>query len=130
MQERSSTRALLECKCPRCRQGDLFEDKLSKFWTNRAMHKKCPVCDLNFEPEPGFYYGAMFISYAVSVAIAIVSGVVLYVFFDDPDMWVYFATVLTLTLLLTPASYRYSRSTMLHAFGGISYDSGYSDLRR
>jgi fatty acid desaturase len=28
-----------------------------------AMPKKCTVCNQNFEPEPGFYYGAMFISY-------------------------------------------------------------------
>lgn len=27
------------------------------------MKKKCEVCELDFEPEPGFYYGAMFISY-------------------------------------------------------------------
>lgn len=33
------------------------------------MHKRCPVCDLNYEPEPGFYFGAMFISYAISAFI-------------------------------------------------------------
>ena len=27
------------------------------------MLKRCPKCDLNYWPEPGFYYGAMFISY-------------------------------------------------------------------
>lgn len=27
------------------------------------MKAQCEVCGLNFEPEPGYYYGAMFISY-------------------------------------------------------------------
>lgn len=27
------------------------------------MLQRCPVCDLNYYPEPGYYYGSMFISY-------------------------------------------------------------------
>ena len=27
------------------------------------MHERCPKCNLNYWPEPGYYYGAMFISY-------------------------------------------------------------------
>ncbi len=27
------------------------------------MHKRCDICSQKFEPETGFYYGAMFISY-------------------------------------------------------------------
>lgn len=30
------------------------------------MYKKCPICGLNTEPEPGFYFGAMFLSYILS----------------------------------------------------------------
>lgn len=125
MRKISSTKALLDCKCPRCRQGDLFQQPLGKFFKNRAMYKKCTVCNLAFEPEPGFYYGAMFISYAVSVAVSVVSGVVLYNFFNDPDIWVYLVTVLFFMLLLSPLTYRYSRSLMLHVFGGIQFDASY-----
>jgi len=35
----------------------------SKFF---EMNKRCPYCNLNFTPEPGFYFGAMFISYGIS----------------------------------------------------------------
>ncbi|MEQ9288746.1 MAG: DUF983 domain-containing protein [Cyclobacteriaceae bacterium] len=92
------------------------------------MKKNCEVCNLNFEPEPGFYYGAMFISYAVSVAVSVVSGVILYNFFNDPSMWVYLVTVSVLMLLVSPLSYRYSRSLMLHAFGGIRFDASHSKV--
>jgi uncharacterized protein (DUF983 family) len=49
-------------KCPKCRQGDLF---LSPFNISKpiAMHEKCTNCNQDFEPEPGYYFGAMFISY-------------------------------------------------------------------
>lgn len=33
------------------------------------MPKHCSHCNLNYEPEPGFYFGAMFISYTISAFI-------------------------------------------------------------
>jgi uncharacterized protein (DUF983 family) len=56
--------ALLK-KCPRCQEGDLF---VKPFEFSKPVHmpEKCPVCHQKFEPEPGFYYGAMFLSYILS----------------------------------------------------------------
>lgn len=58
------TNALLK-KCPRCQEGDLFI-KPFEFTKPLNMPEKCPVCHQKFEPEPGFYYGAMFLSYIIS----------------------------------------------------------------
>jgi hypothetical protein len=33
------------------------------------MNERCPVCDLRFEREPGYFLGAMYISYPLSVPI-------------------------------------------------------------
>ena len=33
------------------------------------MHDRCPVCDLKFDREPGYFLGAMYVSYALGVAI-------------------------------------------------------------
>ena len=49
-------------KCPQCRQGDLFK-KPFNFSKPLNMYSHCEVCNNNFEPEPGYYFGAMFISY-------------------------------------------------------------------
>ena len=49
-------------KCPRCHEGDLFPTPFD-FSTAFKMHDRCANCDQTFMPEPGFYYGAMFISY-------------------------------------------------------------------
>ena len=31
------------------------------------MFERCPVCDLQFEREPGYFLGAMYISYGLAV---------------------------------------------------------------
>lgn len=52
-------------KCPRCQEGDLFVQPF-EFSKPVNMPEKCPVCHQKYEPEPGFYYGAMFLSYIFS----------------------------------------------------------------
>ena len=55
--------SIFNLKCPRCHEGDLFYTRTFSFKKPFDMPKNCPVCNLDFEPEPGYYYGAMFISY-------------------------------------------------------------------
>lgn len=50
-------------KCPRCREGNLFPTKTFSFKKPFDMPEHCPHCQQPYELEPGFYYGAMFISY-------------------------------------------------------------------
>lgn len=49
--------------CPRCRRGDLFPTNSFSFKMPFKQYAHCPKCGQNYFPEPGFYYGAMFISY-------------------------------------------------------------------
>ena len=50
-------------RCPRCRRGDLFPTGSFSFNMPFKQYAHCPKCGQNYFPEPGFYYGAMFISY-------------------------------------------------------------------
>jgi uncharacterized protein (DUF983 family) len=52
-------------KCPRCQEGNLFTAPF-EFSKPVAMPEQCPICKQKYEPEPGFYYGAMFLSYIFS----------------------------------------------------------------
>lgn len=90
------------------------------------MNEECPVCHLHFEVEPGFFIGAMYITYAFNVAIMVTVGIALYVL-NNPDIWVYLVTVSAISLLLLPFSFRYSRILFLHLFGGIDFDPRYSN---
>jgi len=59
-------RSIFGLYCPSCRKGKLFPGK-NTFWDYHfEMHNRCPVCNESFFREPGFYYGAMFISYIFS----------------------------------------------------------------
>jgi uncharacterized protein (DUF983 family) len=51
-------------RCPRCGVGALFRGAF-------AMHERCPRCHLVFEREPGYFIGAIYINYAVTVMLAI-----------------------------------------------------------
>ncbi len=58
---------ILRQRCPRCRTGTIF--RYSIFRGFPKMHDRCPVCDLRFEREPGYFLGAMYVSYALGLVI-------------------------------------------------------------
>ncbi len=53
-------------KCPRCRKGRLFDT--GSFSFNKPFIKRgsCDKFGQTYYPEPGFYYGAMFMSYIIT----------------------------------------------------------------
>jgi uncharacterized protein (DUF983 family) len=36
-----------------------------------AMYERCPHCELRFEREPGYFVGAMYLNYGLTVAVVI-----------------------------------------------------------
>jgi uncharacterized protein (DUF983 family) len=67
MNQRNIIGSMLGVKCPSCREGNMFDGssydfKLKSF----EMTKHCSNCKADLEPEPGFYFGAMFISYGIT----------------------------------------------------------------
>lgn len=57
--------SIVQYRCPRCREGKIFIEPF-QIKDPLAMPETCPVCGQKTEPEPGFYYGAMFLSYIVT----------------------------------------------------------------
>ena len=126
----SSTVALLQLRCPRCHQGKLFTHSALHITQFAQMPAECPVCGQTFEPEPGFYFGSMYITFGFNVATVLVVGMLLYYLAHNPDTWVYVVAVTAVTLLLTPVILRYSRALMLYLFGGTQYDPNWPSRRR
>lgn len=62
----TTLRAILSGLCPRCRMGRIFRGTM--LWLS-PMNERCSVCDLRFEREPGYFLGAMYISYALAVPL-------------------------------------------------------------
>lgn len=86
------------------------------------MNKICSNCGLRYEREPGFFYGSMYVSYILSTGIFLVTGVLVYLIGGDPDLWVYIASVVVVSLVLYPINFRLSRSLFLHLFAGMKFD--------
>lgn len=71
--EHASQRALrllrwgLGLRCPRC-----GAQSLCRTWF--ALHERCEVCRLRFEREQGYFLGAMYVNYGVTVVLALIGS--------------------------------------------------------
>jgi uncharacterized protein (DUF983 family) len=54
-------------RCPRCGARSLF-----RTWF--TMHERCTGCNLRFEREQGYFLGAMYINYGVTVGLALIGS--------------------------------------------------------
>jgi uncharacterized protein (DUF983 family) len=113
--------AIASANCPRCRKGKLFSVSLLSYRKLSEINKSCKVCGANFSPEPDFYYGAMYISYAFSVALVIIALTAINVLVAVPKLWMYLSVVAVLNLLLLPLMLRYSKVLYLYGLGKLKY---------
>jgi uncharacterized protein (DUF983 family) len=119
---------LLACKCPRCRQGDMFQNSNPwKLAETMKMHRECPVCKQPLDIEVGFYYGSSYISYAATVALSVVFfvGWWLTIGFGLSDDRIYYwlAANAVLLLVLQPYLMRVARTGWLAFF--VRYDKNW-----
>lgn len=115
--------AILSFKCPACRKGKIFiGNAYSKNLTE--MQPKCLVCGENFKREPGFYFGAAYVSYALGVALWValyvamvaLSKLGIFEFSLSENPIVYIALGIILLVLLLPIMFRLSRVMWLNTF--------------
>ena len=125
MRQPTTFKAILQAKCPRCHQGSMFTHAAINLRRFDQMPEHCPVCGFRYEIELGFYWGAMYISYGLSVFLLVIFGVLLYYLGDDPPLWVYIVAVSAILFLSTPILFRYARVLMLYFFGSVHYDPRY-----
>jgi uncharacterized protein (DUF983 family) len=128
MRERTSLEALLQGKCPRCRQGDIFAYPATQLSRFAVMNERCPHCNVRLEPEPGFYQGAMYVGYGFTVGILVAFSIILY-YLGNPSEWVYIGVIIGFTILFAPWNYRYSRILYLYMFGGLKYNRDAAQLK-
>lgn len=115
---RSLLAAVWQGKCPSCREGNMFKYPLRQFTKFSDMNDHCSSCGATFNPEPGFYFGALYVSYAFTVAIFFGVWLLLHFLFSPPE-WVYIVSIILSAILFIPLSFRYSRILFLYWFGGL-----------
>lgn len=107
---------ILNAKCPRCREGNMFPP--GTLYTRRFadMYPKCPCCGQTFEPEPGYYYGAMYVSFGFSTAIFLGVLLVLSFVVEEITLALVMGLVLVIVVGLLPVTFRLSRALWINIF--------------
>ena len=121
MKEKGVLQAIIQGNCPRCRSGKMFKYSVFNIPKLNKIHAQCTECDLQYEREPGFFYGAMYVSYAFSVGVLLITTLVIYQLFPKAELATYIISVSVISFLTYPVNFRYSRILFLHLFGGVSY---------
>jgi uncharacterized protein (DUF983 family) len=96
----STLNDILRQRCPRCRVGTIFQT--SMYLGFPKMLDRCPVCHLLYNREPGYFMGAMYISYGLGLLIIAVFAALLWAI---TGMWITkdFIWAIVLFLPLAPA---------------------------
>jgi len=121
---------VFQCKCPRCRIGDMFQEK-NPYRIKKAMkmNEPCPVCGQPFELEVGFFYGSGYISYALGIAISVASLIAWWIFIglSVHDNRIFYWLIFNGILLVAvqPPLMRLARSIWLWFF--VKYDSNWRE---
>jgi uncharacterized protein (DUF983 family) len=114
--------SILKFKCPRCQSSDLFTHKNPYRTTGFFdMPKHCDSCGQKFELEVGFYYGSMYVSYALSIALGVSIFVAMAVLYPDFKMHEFLILLVTLLIIATPFLFRLSRVIWINLF--VKYDA-------
>jgi uncharacterized protein (DUF983 family) len=106
---------ILTEKCPNCGKGHVFE-KNKNIFQFPVMKKNCEVCDYRFDREPGYFLGAMYLSYGLSVLQGIITFLLFYFLFPSvPLLWRAF-TIVGVILLFSFKNFKLSRILYIHIF--------------
>src|SRR5437016_12494611 len=73
-------RAIIRQRCPVCLQGAMFRGRFE-------MSATCPVCGHRFEREPGFFQGAMYVSYGIGIVYFGVLAILANAFLVRTSAW-------------------------------------------
>ena len=116
----SKLNSILTGTCPKCQNESMYLDKNPFNLINTLkMHEKCSYCGLTYQIEPSFFYGAMYVSYGLNVAIGIGTFLLSYLVFETSLKTAFIAIIIAL-LILFPFVLRWARNIYINMF--VSYD--------
>ena len=111
--------SILTGTCPQCQKESMYVDQnllhLSKII---KMNEKCSHCGLRYQIEPSFFFGAMYVSYGLNVAIGILTFIIVFQF--DRNVFTLFISIFIVLLLAFPIVMRLSRNLYINMF--VSYN--------
>ena len=108
-------------RCPNCHIGPVFADKSFFFSVGfPKMHTHCSHCNTKFEKEPGYFFGAMFVNYAITVGEALLTYFIASLFFEKSFDQRILLIIGVIILLLVFFNIRLSRMIWMYALKNYS----------
>jgi hypothetical protein len=90
----------------------MYKTSVFNFLSFASMNEKCTSCDANFHPEPGYYLGAMYVSYFISSFVFLITALISMVVFEF-TLTKTFVLLGVLAILILPYTLRVSRTIWL-----------------
>jgi uncharacterized protein (DUF983 family) len=119
----SKLNSILTGSCPRCQNESMYLDKNPLHFSKMLkMNEKCSHCGLKYQIEPSFFYGAMYVSYGLNVALGVAAFVISYLIFNSSIKTAFIAIIIS-NVVLFPFVLRWSRNIYINMF--VSFDKKY-----
>jgi len=108
--------SILKGKCPQCKEKNIFNSNgNSLLFRIPEMHDRCENCNFKFLKEPGFFFGAMFVSYALAVGEIITLFLISY-FVLKLSVLFTFGVIAIFAILCSTLNFRLSRTIWIYLF--------------
>ena len=116
----SKLNSILTGTCPRCQEEKMYVNKNPyKLASLFEMNEKCSICMLHYQIEPSFFYGAMYVNYALTVIVCVATFVIAKLFLNFTLTTTIIAIISALVILM-PINSRLSRNIYINMF--VSYE--------
>jgi uncharacterized protein (DUF983 family) len=114
-------------KCPHCQEGKFFVSHVYDLRKVGDVRESCDRCGVHYSKEPGFYFGAMYVAYAIGVALFVALWVSFNLFFDYVSTGVQIIVIVLATVFLSPFIFALSKIIWANMF--IPYDPKALELK-
>lgn len=123
LEKGSKLYSILTGTCPKCQNESMYLDKNPLHLKNLLkMNDHCSHCGLKYQIEPSFFYGAMYVSYGLNVAIGVAAFIVSFVILNC-SLKTSFISIIAAIIVLFPLVLRWSRNIYINMF--VSFDKKY-----
>lgn len=121
----SKLNSILTGTCPKCQNESMYQDKNPLHLANvLKMNEHCSHCGLTYQIEPSFFYGAMYVSYGLNVAVGVAAFIISFVILGT-TLKTAFISIIVALILSFPFVLRFARNIYINMF--VSYDPNFKN---
>ncbi len=106
--------------CPKCHQESMYLKKNAFVISDTLkMQERCSKCNTKYKIEPSFFYGSMYVSYPIGIAVAVPAFVISYYILKF-SLNTSFIIIIATMIAFLPIILRLSRNIWINIF--MNYD--------